>query len=117
MAWLNATELTPLVGTATEGEDQRPGGDIPQVAAAVEVADGQDLAVGAERDRIRAEAVGVGERCSLAAGGDIPQVGAATGISRRPGSCQSRLNASEYAFALPKVLVQPVAAIFQRQTR
>ena len=45
---------------------------------AVAVADGQELAVMGERDRIRA-GVGVGERGgNLTAGGDIPQIGAGT---------------------------------------
>src|SRR6185437_13536999 len=77
---LNATEF-PLGARAGEGEDQLPGGDIPQVRSAVAVADGQELAVMGERDRIRAGAVGVDERCSLAAGGDIPQVRMAVAVA------------------------------------
>ena len=75
--------IHPLGARVGEGEDQLPGGDIPQVRMAVAVADGQELAVMGERDRIRAGAVGVGKGWqSGLAGGDIPQI--------RAGHCQYR---------------------------
>ena len=68
-----------------------------------------------ERDRIRA-GVGVGEGGgNLTAGGDIPQIGVGLLPPATARVLPLGLNASEYAFALPKVLVQSLAAISHRQ--
>ncbi len=63
---------------------------MPQVDAAVEVADGQGSAARPERHRGHGCAAGVGEGGSDFPGGQIPQVGAAEVCCRRPGWCPAR---------------------------
>ena len=78
------------------------------------IADGQGLAVRAERDRFRALAAGVDEGSGYRQGGEVQQVGAAIYVAGGQGFA---VGTERYRVSAvkPEAVVQPVAGISHRQ--